>query len=110
MTGAWLFVRGGESIWLQRSSTDGFELDMHGPLTLRRHYSFASDHELDSFLADVEGRLTPAGWALQRFEPGQDRRTAARPAAVGSERRGAAAAGEDTESVTADARDPRDRR
>jgi hypothetical protein len=95
MTGAWLFVRGGESIWLQRSGSDGFELDMHGPLSLRRHYSFASDAELDAFLSDVEGRLKPAGWALQRFEPGQDRRSAVRPsAAAASDRRGVAAAPE----------------
>jgi hypothetical protein len=97
MTGAWLFVRGGESIWLQRSGTDGFGLDMHGPLSLRRHYSFASDAELDSFLADVESRLKPGGWVLQRFEPGQDRRSSVRPNTAASDLRGMAVSPEGTE-------------
>ena len=100
MTGAWLFVRGEESIWLRRAGEEGFELDMHGPLSLRRHYSFASDLELDSFLADVEGRLKPAGWVLQRFEPGQDRRSSVRPdpdTAAASQRRGGAPTPDGTE-------------
>ena len=79
MTGAWLFVRGEESIWLQRSGTEGFELDMHGPLSVRNHYKFDSATELEAFLAAVESRLTPAGWSLQRFGPGQDRRSTPRP-------------------------------
>jgi hypothetical protein len=73
--GAWLFVRGGESIWIQRSDRGAYELAMHGPSINRHHYSFRDARELGDFLANVEQRLIPAGWTLQRFGPGQDRRS-----------------------------------
>lgn len=74
MTVSWLFVRGDESIWLQRSSPEGCGLEIHGPLSLRRHYAFAHLDELQAFVDSVAARLLPAGWAMQRFEPGDDRR------------------------------------
>lgn len=92
MTGALLFVRGEESIWMQRSTGDGFEIDMHGPLSLRRHYAFATEDEMRAFLSDVEGRLLPAGWGVQRFGPGEDRRSRRAPAGSAVERRGTSGA------------------
>jgi hypothetical protein len=76
--GAWLFVRGGESIWIQRSEEGAFDLAMHGPSFTRHHYSFRDGRELNAFLANAEQRLVPAGWTLQRFGPGEDRRRSPR--------------------------------
>jgi hypothetical protein len=75
MGGAWLFVQGSESIWIQRGDgADELVLMMHGPAGHKRRYLFADEAALQSFLTDAERRLTGAGWWLQRFRPGEDRR------------------------------------
>lgn len=74
MKGAWLFVRGSDSVWVQRPSETTFDLVVHGPLSTVRNYSFGSEGELDGFLGNVETRLLCAGWMLERFDPGDDRR------------------------------------
>ena len=61
--GAWLFVRDGESIWLQRSA-DGQRVVLHAR-THRREFVFHGELELLDFLNDVERRLVPKGWSLQ---------------------------------------------
>lgn len=77
---AWLFVRGSESIWLQRSAER--ELTVLGPGTLRHVYAFESVRELVQFQVSIEQRLVGGGWVVEAFNPerrgGGERRQATR--------------------------------
>jgi hypothetical protein len=88
--GPWLFVRGSESIWLQRSMDDDLRVVLHGPLAHRREFAFHGELELLDFLNDVERRLVASGWSLQRFDQGRDRRVIQRllDISMTAERRG----------------------
>ena len=68
----WLFVRGEDSIWIERVGRSG--LLMCGPSVHRSHKDFREDGELRRFLEDAEQRLLASGWTLQRLGLGEDRR------------------------------------
>ncbi len=71
----WLFVRDGESIWLERPADGALRVALHGPLTHRREFSFHGELELLDFISDVERRLVEKGWTLQGFGQPDERRT-----------------------------------
>jgi hypothetical protein len=74
MQGAKLFVRGEECIWLQRSPQGAFDLAMNGPFKQRQHFVFSDECELEQFVTNTEERLARAGWSVQYFKRGEDRR------------------------------------
>lgn len=73
MRRTWLFVRGGESIWLQRPADGALRIAFHGPQTDCSEFTFHGELELLDFLHDVDRRLVEKGWTLQRLGP-EDRR------------------------------------
>ena len=64
---AWLFVRGTESIRVERDEA-GPSLLVAGPGTERQHRVFRDHIELAVFEMDLESRLRNAEWELERFE------------------------------------------
>lgn len=82
---SWLFVRGGESVWMVR--TADLELAVAGPGRGRGSYAFRAERELHAFQADYQQRLARTGFALELHgadrRSGRDRRRASR----GSDRR-----------------------
>ncbi len=66
-----LFTRNEESVWIVRTTV--VELCVAGPNTERSVYSFEHEHELQSFQADYEQRLTRSGYTLEAA--GDDRRS-----------------------------------
>jgi DNA-binding response OmpR family regulator len=83
---AWLFSRGGESVWMVRTAR--LELAVAGPREHRQVFHFETEPELASLQADYQRRLQSAGYALDAFGTdrrlGRERRVEARP---GVERR-----------------------
>jgi hypothetical protein len=76
----WLFVKGTESIWIERPF--GRTIIMAGPASLREQHDFETDQELDAFQQDTAERLAAAGWFLWGFDRdrrgGRDRRAVRR--------------------------------
>jgi hypothetical protein len=64
---AWLFVRGTESIRVERDDATPTLL-VAGPGAERQHRVFRDHIELAVFEIDLERRLRSAGWELERFE------------------------------------------
>ena len=79
----WLFVRGGESIWLQRPADGALRIAFHGSQTDCSEFAFHGELELLDFLHDVDRRLVEKGWTLQRLGP-EDRRTKTEDSNVGA--------------------------
>jgi hypothetical protein len=67
-----LFIRGSESIWVERPF--GRTLIVAGPGSSRRQRDFIDDAALDAFQAGLAERLAAEGWFLWAHE--RDRRVA----------------------------------
>jgi hypothetical protein len=89
---SWLFVKGEESIWVERPH--GRSLVVAGPGRARERHDFPSEDALQGFQVALADKLANAGWLLwgvnrhRRSSP--DRRQAGRE---GSDRRHDPAAG-----------------
>jgi hypothetical protein len=79
---SWLFVREGQSIWIERPY--GCSLIVAGPGSAREHHDFADDKALDAFQIRLAERLSETGWFLWGFDrerrTGRERRTIPRNA------------------------------
>ena len=64
---AWLFVRGPESIRVERDDA-GPTLLVAGPGAERQHRVFRDHIELAVFEMELERRLRGAGWEIERFQ------------------------------------------
>lgn len=82
----WLFVRGEESIWIERPY--GTTLIVAGPRHRREERTFLTEDDVQRFQVSLAETLVAAGWFLWAFnEDRRDRdRAASRPAT--GERRG----------------------
>jgi hypothetical protein len=67
---SWLFIRGHESIWIERPH--GFSVIVAGPGSARAHLVFPNDDALQAYQVATAERLTRAGWFLWGFD--QERR------------------------------------
>jgi hypothetical protein len=86
---AWLFVRGEESIRIQRASP-GIRLLTYGPADAKDFHDFTSVALLEEFLESYQQRLKNDGWVLaivserrqseQTMSPEQERRARERRA------------------------------
>ena len=76
---SWLFVKGEQSIWIQRPH--GHSMVVAGPGPTREQHDFADEDALQSYQMAIADRLASAGWLL--WGVNAQRRT-------GAERRGAA--------------------
>jgi hypothetical protein len=78
--GSWLFIKGSESIWVERPH--GRLMIVAGPGPARDVQEFNDDRELESFQVDLAERLTGDGWFLwgvnRERRQSRDRRQAAR--------------------------------
>jgi hypothetical protein len=63
---SWLFVRGSESIWIERPQ--GHTMLVAGPGTFREEKDFADEDALQAYQVDLATRLTDAGWFLWGFD------------------------------------------
>jgi hypothetical protein len=73
---SWLFIRGSESIWIERPF--GFTLIIAGPGSRSEQRDFRDDKELDAFQVALAERLAAEGWFLWAHDvdrrSGTDRR------------------------------------
>jgi hypothetical protein len=76
---SWLFVKGEQSIWIERPH--GHSMVVAGPGPTREQHDFADEDALQSYQIAIADRLASAGWLL--WGVNAQRRT-------GAERRGAA--------------------
>jgi len=60
--GSWLFIKGSESIWVERPH--GRLMIVAGPGAARDVQEFKDDRDLESFQVDLAERLTGDGWFL----------------------------------------------
>ena len=78
--GSWLFIKGSESIWVERPH--GRVMVVAGPGAARDVREFDTDPALDAFQIALAERLTNAGyflWGVNRERrQSRDRRTVAR--------------------------------
>lgn len=74
---SWLFVKDGESIWIERPY--GLSVIVAGPGTAREEHDFPDERTLEAFQIDIGERLTERGWFLWGFDrdrrSGRDRRS-----------------------------------
>ena len=70
---SWLFLRGAESIWIERPH--GRTMVVAGPGKYREERDFADEDSLQDYQVDLATRLTDAGWFLWGFD--RERRHAA---------------------------------
>ena len=70
---AWLFIRGSESIWVERPY--GSVLVVAGPGSLRQQREFIDDATLNAFQVAFAERLAGEGWFLWDYN--RDRRMSA---------------------------------
>jgi hypothetical protein len=68
---SWLFVRNGQSIWVERPH--GFSIIVAGPGAQREQHDLADEKAVEEFQIAIGERLTNAGWFLWGFD--KDRRT-----------------------------------
>jgi hypothetical protein len=77
---SWLFIRGTESIWVERPY--GHVMIVAGPGTSREERSFSDEPALQAFQMSLAERLSEAGWLLWGFNRERrvrdDRRSARR--------------------------------
>jgi hypothetical protein len=77
---SWLFLRGPESIWIERPH--GCKMLVAGPGALREELEFPDEDALQSYQVALATRLTEAGWFLWAYDRDRreapDRRTAPR--------------------------------
>jgi hypothetical protein len=71
---SWLFVRGRESIWIERPH--GHAMLVAGPGPQREEREFPDEGALQEYQVDLATRLTNAGWFLWGFD--RERRAADR--------------------------------
>ena len=76
---SWLFVKGDQSIWIQRP--EGRSMVVAGPGPTVEQHDFPSEDALQSYQMAIADKLASAGWLLWGVD--RQRRT-------GAERRGAA--------------------
>jgi hypothetical protein len=67
----WLFVKDGQSIWIERPY--GLSMIVAGPGPAREHHDFPDEEALQAFQVSLGERLTEAGWFLWGFD--RERRT-----------------------------------
>ena len=70
---SWLFLRGAESIWIERPH--GRTMVVAGPGKFREERDFPDEDALQDYQVDLATRLTDAGWFLWGFD--RERRHAA---------------------------------
>jgi hypothetical protein len=70
---SWLFLRGSESIWIERPH--GRTMLVAGPGGLRDEREFEDEDSLQAYQVTLATRLTDAGWFLWGFD--RERRHAA---------------------------------
>jgi hypothetical protein len=63
---SWLFVRGAESIWIERPH--GHTMLVAGPGTFREEHDFSDEDALQAYQVDLATRLTDAGWFLWGYD------------------------------------------
>jgi hypothetical protein len=77
---SWLFVRGSDSIWIERPH--GHTMLVAGPGAFREEHEFSDEGALQAYQVDLATRLTDAGWFLWGFDRerrhGSERRQTAR--------------------------------
>ncbi len=69
-TSSWLFIRGEESIWIERPP--GLSMIVVGPGPARAHIHFLDEKAVHAYQVATAERLTLAGWFLWGFD--RDRR------------------------------------
>lgn len=73
---SWLFVKDGQSIWIERPY--GLLMIVAGPGSAREQHQFEDETALQAFQVSIGERLTEAGWFLWGFDrerrTGRDRR------------------------------------
>ena len=88
---SWLFIKGTESIWVERPH--GHTMIVAGPGPVRKKHRLSNETELQAFQTTLAEELVGAGWFLWGFDrerrTGGDRRTGGR---AGSDRRASARA------------------
>ena len=67
---SWLFLRGDQSIWVERPR--GFTMVVAGPGAQREEHEFRDEAALQDYQGDLADRLTAAGWFLAAHD--HDRR------------------------------------
>jgi hypothetical protein len=93
---SWLFIRGRESIWIERPY--GLSLIVAGPGPARAHLVFPNEDALQAYQVVAAERFTQAGWFLWGFDE-QRRQRAERvaiPASTASTSTGSQGAGSAT--------------
>ena len=77
---SWLFVKGEESIWIERPF--GTSITVAGPGRARQRHEFADEEALQGYQIELADRLAAAGWLLwgvnRQRRGGPDRRGASR--------------------------------
>ena len=77
---SWLFVKGEQSIWIERPH--GHSMVVAGPGPKREQHDFAGEDELQQYQMNLADRLASAGWLLwgvdRQRRSGAERRVAAR--------------------------------
>ena len=63
---SWLFLRGSESIWIERPY--GRTMVVAGPAGLRDEREFDDEDSLQAYQVTLATRLTDAGWFLWGFD------------------------------------------
>jgi hypothetical protein len=80
---SWLFLRGTESIWVERPQ--GYQMVVAGPGPQREEREFSDEEALQEYQISLAGRLSAAGWFLAAYDyerrQARDRRAAPRNAA-----------------------------
>jgi hypothetical protein len=78
---SWLFVKGEQSIWIERPH--GHSMVVAGPGPTREQHDFPDEDALQRFQMNLADRLASAGWLLwgvdRQRRSGADRRAALRP-------------------------------
>jgi hypothetical protein len=73
---SWLFIKDGESIWIERPY--GFSMVVAGPGTRREQHDFPDEQAVQAFQVSIGERLSADGWFLWGFDrdrrSGRDRR------------------------------------
>ena len=87
---SWLFVKGSESIWIERPH--GRVMLVAGPGALRHEQEFPDEDAVQAYQIDLAERLTNAGWFLWGInrERRQDRDRRRDPRDTKDRRRGLA--------------------
>ena len=94
MTTSWLFVKGEESIWIERPF--GCSMTVAGPGRARESHDFPDEQALQGYQMQLADQLAGAGWLLwgvnRQRRSGPDRRE---PSRLTPDRRQQADAGSD---------------